>query len=985
MADSNFDLGAGYGGEVFPGMSLQAGLPRPKTPEEAAKLEPGTKFLDPSGTQRTVPYRPKTALEAATLPEGSLYVDPKGQIRQIPMYQDVGFTANTLYDMAATDSERKKALEHSYPGKVKKNEVTGDYYVDDNGTLRKPRGFTGAPGSFLASQAAPFVGSLAGELGGAAAGTAAAPGVGTFAGAVGGGAAGAAAGQAFNDSMLWLAGIYDRSKGQEAFELGGAAAAGGIGTGVGRGIAAVAPAIKGFAKNALPKMAANFLGAIEPETRQALALQEKGVLVRPSAHLKEAPHVHLMVERYDPTFHTQKPLEQSAIKYYEKEAGELLKSTGAKIPEGKLSEPAAAVSGEAAGTALIRRAHQQAAETDAKLQIALEKNRVGVAATANERGANIEMLRQADAQARTAADKVIAEGFSHIQAGIDQAAKTAKVGLNSGQLWTLVAQKLRTIRTAIGARAKVRYREADALAAGHLPNITNVTDRASDLLVQMPEGFEREYPDIVRRIRDLAGTRDENTGEWVKEPARPTFGELHELRTALRTRIKHYDLTPDFTQGALKHIEDAVNASLHADETPELAAAAMYLDATDKWYGKAIGPLTDKRIQAVVDGISSGMPADAKELYNVVVREGRSDLTNKVRKMVGPALWNAVKAADVQSMLDAAKTLTPGQIDGKAFIRQVLDRVKSGMLAAVHGNEGSRLLEQAQRIDALNGSLPLPVREGDTINEIINRAIATKNAAAEAAKRDPLSTLNKEMKGIQSEHNRAMAKLQKERQADPLGFLYKPTIGANEAVDKILRDEDLIHAAAVRFGENSPEFQMLRQVWTQRILAGTLRPGARLEKFSPEIQALMLPGVSLEAMQTLAKNMDFLMGHSDLGGSMAGGMSAMSKVTHPFSGMVGGTALGSFFGGPAGGAIGGAVGLVAAPMARAVLGTFYGFLREMVNKPAFTRFILKGLKGDEAAREMVKKELVSRMRAGGAIGAAAGTALFTTPNRRTLQ
>ena len=34
------------------------------------------------------------------------------------------------------------------------------------------------------------------------------------------------------------------------------------------------------------------------------------------------------------------------------------------------------------------------------------------------------------------------------------------------------------------------------------------------------------------------------------------------------------------------------------------------------------------------------------------------------------------------------------------------------------------------------------------------------------------------------------------RRNDPLGFLYKPTTGATEAVDKILGSEDMILAAA---------------------------------------------------------------------------------------------------------------------------------------------------------------------------------------------
>ena len=52
----------------------------------------------------------------STIPEGAQFLDPEGQLRQKPTYEGVGFTAQTLYDMAINPKEQKRALEYAYPG-----------------------------------------------------------------------------------------------------------------------------------------------------------------------------------------------------------------------------------------------------------------------------------------------------------------------------------------------------------------------------------------------------------------------------------------------------------------------------------------------------------------------------------------------------------------------------------------------------------------------------------------------------------------------------------------------------------------------------------------------------------------------------------------------------------------------------------------------------------------------------------------------------
>ena len=339
-----------------------------KTPEEAAKLPEGTEFVDPSGKKRVVPFRPRSIEDVDSLPEGSEFVDPSGKLRKTPTYQGLDFTTQTLYDMAATDKEREKILNRAYSGKVKRRERTGELYVEEEGgVLRRSKGFTQAPGAFAAAQAAPVLGSIAGEIGGGVAGAAGGP-VGAFGGAVAGGAAGGAAGQAFNDAILALAGVYDRSAGQEAGRIG---RCGAIRAAVvrqsGRVIAGAARHQGHSPSIVLPKILPHFLAPHPGGLRcklASIARARRFAPVPPGPMFPELPHViQNIVEVFDPAFHTQKPLLQSATDYYEKSSwhglaqiqGNWRRETGQAC-----RCPQAAVSTEKAGEAVLGRTRDRA-------------------------------------------------------------------------------------------------------------------------------------------------------------------------------------------------------------------------------------------------------------------------------------------------------------------------------------------------------------------------------------------------------------------------------------------------------------------------------------------------------------------------------------------------------------------------------------------------------------------------------------------------
>lgn len=958
------------------GLGPQLGEPTPPkqykvtNAKEYEDVPVGAEYTDAEGNVRSKPVRSKADYEK--IAEGSDYTDPEGNIRTKPKYEGVDFTAQTLYDMSVTDKERRKALERSYPGKVK--ETPEGLVVDDDGTLRKPgRGVSSVTG-FMASSAAPTGGAVLGALGGGALGSAV-PGAGNVAGAAAGGAGGALLGQTFNDVIMQLSGTYDRTRGEEAANMALAGMSGMAGAGVGRGIATVVPSIKAgvsAAGAAAPKLASSFLGAGEADVKMARELAEKGVAVPPSAWAKEAPHLQNVVEVFDPAFHTQQPLLESATAHYEKSAGQILKDMGIKEP-GSLTKPTEAVPTQAAGETLLRKTLSESQAADEKMKSALETRKAALTAGQPEAIAQREALTKAAEDSRKAAQSLIDAGFKDIENDVQTAMKVAKADANSGDLWAQVGEKLRATKQGIQQRASVMYDQADELAGGHKPNVQGLSRAAEEFLDQLPEEFQQKYPDVVRKLRDLAGGKDPATGQYVKEPFEPTFGQLHNLRSLMRGNSDFYRLSPDIKNGAYKFFAQRVdNALRDVKSVPELKPAVEQLNRADAFYRENMPVFEAKQIDAVMKGLEAGEPADPKNLFNAVVKEGHTDLTKKVRDMVGPNLWAGVKAADVQEMLDASKTLVPGQIDGRAFAKQVLDRHRSNLLEVVHGKEATeKLLEQARNIEMLNGKLDIPVKPGDTVTQVIARAKQAAEEAKKAGAQDPIGTLAKETKKIDAEHSREAAKMKAEQRNDPLGFLYNPTTGATQAVDKILGSEDLILAAAAKFGEKSPEFDLLRQVYAQKILQGSLEPGKALEKISPEIQQIMFPNATLGQMQTLAREMDFLMGAGGLNKGTAQGMAAMSKVEHPWASIIGkGGTMSQILTAPTKAVPG------ADAAGRSLLGAYYGAMRKLMTSPAMLRWVEKGLNGSPEEREAVRALVSKVLQKGGAVGAGGAEAAY---------
>jgi len=950
------------------------------------RLAPGTEFVDPQGNRRRKPL-PTVASDKDfdALPEGAEFLDPEGNTRKKPAYEGVGFTAQALHSMALNPKEQRKALEYSYPGAEITQDANGEWVVNDNGVQRKAgatRGVAPFAGAAAAS-AAPVIGSVLGAIGG---GAAAAPtGPGAVAGMAVGGASGGAAGQMVNDAIFSLIAGSDRTAGEEAANLGLAGLSGGAGAGVGRGAAAFVPSIKAgmsAAGAALPGFGRFVAGARPEELVQASRLADRGYAVPPSAWAHEAPHVQNMVEVMDPAFRTNKPLHEQNYAAYERDAKQMLKDQG--VPEFQvddlvqapsLTNPESAIPTAKVGEALRAKAMEQAAAADANLAKAFEERRAAVAAGAPDIEARNTALLRAQEESRRAVDNLLNENYQRINQDVDRAYAMSQTGANSGEAWQAVADRLRETRRAIGERASRMYAESHELG-GNTPIANNtLVNAAREVAEALPEEFRASQPTVVRRLEALGGEMDAE-GNWVREPTHPTFAELHELRTLMRTNADFSRLNSDTRNGVFKHFNNVIDDTLtRAGETEALRPAAEALERADRFYREQIPIFNSRELAAVMRGVEAGEPANPIALYKTLVDANQPQMTARIREMVGPNLWSAVQAAHVQDLMQRSMSKeVRGAIDGPAFARNVLADANSGLLQQVQDRAMSdQLLRQVDAIAMARGKMPLPATPGDRIVDVIAKARVAEEAAKREAVADPMTFMRKQAQQIDREAARAQSRLAAERKKDQLGFLFDTNVGTQEAADRILRNPDLLAVSAERFGRDSTEFKLLQQAYLWKVLKGDMNPGKELAKLSPEIQSLMFPGTTLEQLQMLAKDMDFLTNTRLMGrgavGDTGGSMMARAKVEHP----------------PRPGPLRNVVravpiaGAAADWVARTTLQKFYAIVAKATTQPALFRFMLKGLQGTPQEREAVRQALSAVLQRGGAMGAGAGEALYQNP------
>lgn len=975
-----------------------------KNDEDYKKLSPGARFRDPEGKPRVKPWEVSGDEDFAAVPEGAQFVGPDKKLRTKPKSLPVGFTAETLYSMALTDVGREKALKTIYGDKVKRDANGGFYVQEDDGQVRRPGARDLASGlGVAASEAFPAIGMTGLGLAGGGAGTLVEPGGGTAAGAFGGMVLGAMAGRQANNIVLGLAGIHE-PMGEQIASMGmeGLGAAGGevAGRAAGKTIGALAKtgSVARATGNKLsnlrerlpdvlesigvtPQRARKFLGMTHGMARQAADITERGGRVPPSVGFPESPFLK-KVEEFDAVFRAQNVFGQANEAYYNQEVKRILQNSDIGVSLDELATRATKkVSSEHAGRLVLDRAQLEMQVADKALEdaaLALKQQAArpiieagGPEKVAQLRQQAMDKLLAAQERSKAAAENVIQISLQNLRGHVDELIHLAQKGEDTGAIHRKIAAEFSLYNQGIRQRAKILYRAANAAAGDARIDTSSLASDAAVFLKTMPEALRSKYPSEIADLAKLAGEDVKAEGEAA--PPGLDFGQLHHLRSWFRYGIDYSDLTPDMKAGALKHFETKINALLHDAEAPqELKTAAGMLDQADEFYRKNIPFLSDQMVQGTIDMLRSGEGANPEALANMFFDPNRTSAMRRVRGIVGENMWRTVQAAQARGMLDRSRIIGSDKLDATKFAQQVEDLSRNNLLATAFDEKtAARLTKIATDIRRLGGQLPLAAEPGDTMSSFLRRAEVAAEEVKKFADLDPLKALAQETKRIDQQYTQALRETQKARKSEPLGFLYQDSMSALavKAADKILGSQDLIVAAAQKFGRDSDEFKALQQVYAARFFqrpfgrTGRIRAELGDEKgMTEEVQALMFPGVTRQEMLTLANNMEFLFsgGGSDVGGSMA----AASRVLHPEASLPL-PQLGAF-----------AKGLMMVPgmstAMRFTLGKTFALTMDAVSHPNFMFWLAGKLNGDAAARAEARTAVQNRLRLGGWFGAAAG-------------
>ena len=620
-----------------------------------------------------------------------------------------------------------------------------------------------------------------------------------------------------------------------------------------------------------------------------------------------------------------------------------------------------------------------------------------------QQDAAVKTLEGLAVQSKNAAHEVIQQAALSLRQATDKAIAEAAGGERTGDLWRTIAEKFKEVNMTTRLRARHLYdlaRDATRTGSGQdipVPGLGQLTNDAEAFMNSIPQGLREKYPSEIKMLARLAGFAEDTAAADVVAgqtggAAVPAHGaarvghngapppplswvDLHQLRSWMRHGIDYTDLTPDMRQGSLKLFADKIDKVLHDPKAPaELRRAAKLLDNADAYYKKEIPFLNDEMVRNVMKGIEGGVANDPKALAEVLFQPGRTEAMKRAQKLLGAPLWNGVRAANTQAMLDASKTLT-GDFDGHRFAQQILAQHRDGIIEAAYTpTEAVKLFRLAQQAEMVNGKIPINPQEGDTIFTLLRKAEDYAARAKLLAKEDPLRVLNSEMKLMQKSFEELDAEVATQLARNPLQNLAKDSMSgmAVQAGEEIIASPDKIRAVAQQFGLQSPEMNAVRQVYVwrrfQREFSDVRGMRAQVASKSPEVgisdetQAIMFPGISKKRFTQLLEDMEFLL--SDTGTDVGGSMAANTRVINPQNHLPIPVPKGIFKFPPA----------VAG--ARFALGKTFATISEGLSNPVWIDWLAGKLSGDAADREIARRVFQQSLRMGGWYGQAAAEASY---------
>ena len=205
--------------------------------------------------------------------------------------------------------------------------------------------------------------------------------------------------------------------------------------------------------------------------------------------------------------------------------------------------------------------------------------------------------------------------------------------------------------------------------------LSAVETRAPGFDPNAPGGFKITVSDAQGKPQFLAEIKPwgdgyhigdvERIGEESKGLGPAVYSELAKFVEARTGKpLQSGVLAGDTSLGAKKVQEqlqksgmfDPATLRVKAGSPPsQIQEASKLLKMADSFYRENMGPLNDRQIKSLVKALDSGLQADPKALLKATIREGKTEVAETIKKTVGPQTWDAMRAADVQDMMQSSR------------------------------------------------------------------------------------------------------------------------------------------------------------------------------------------------------------------------------------------------------------------------------------------------------------------------------------------
>ncbi|TAK97752.1 MAG: hypothetical protein EPO08_20835 [Rhodospirillaceae bacterium] len=590
----------------------------------------------------------------------------RGRLPDVDYETGLPFKAEVMVSRADTPAEKETALRNLYPDASIGRDKRGNVYVELNG--KKIAANTG--GSFfthklpvaLASSIEPIAGMAGGAEAGAALGTPFAPftaGLSIPVGGIIGAGVGGALGKGVQEEEKAATGYYDKSLDELKSSLESEAGWSAAGEGAGRVLLGVGRATRHFP---------TFLG---DQTAESNKLTEEAL------QRGFKPPIAAAAPGATKTQYTQAYIEKVIGNHRE------LKN-------------AVAIDNQLKGS--LKSIGFDDAQADKAMQDILTgkiDSRAYGEQVANKVKTYVDDQEKAINSLSKDMDKILSTQFSHIEKNIGSA---------TGNAGDLIKTDIETARTTFSQTAGQLYGRVDAIV-GDAPLVPTerIKLQAQSVLDKLPK--------VNGETVTLPGA--EGVAAYLQKMTqldeKVTFSQAQILRSQFNQLGLATDLTPGIDKRLFRDLASSVDGSFNDVQSTMGSYGADALRKADDFYRENIKKF--KNVMATRLTREAGMRGAVapEDVISYVAKPGYASRLSYIMKMTSPETQAAIRSEDFSQVIKKTTNPVTGEINGKALLKQVTARDKTGEI--LYGKDWKAVKLYAARLAARDGEVPMANRD----------------------------------------------------------------------------------------------------------------------------------------------------------------------------------------------------------------------------------------------------------------------------------